>query len=654
MRASARPATLFLALLLLSAISLAQPQRPANQTTLSNQTLSLRLSSASSGRPEMEISDRLTGQKIEVPDLFTITLKSGTSLPASKLRWTAPFSRSQPSTGTAGEEEVCATLADNSSGSHFRWCLLNHPDRSYMREELTITAGNRDLPIAEVTTLHFHDSSARVVGQVKGSPLADAQMFFGMENPLSVSRVSSGDADAGITRELPLRAGQSVTYSAVIGTFAPGQMRRAFLAYLENERPRRYAPFLNYNTWYDIGYTNRYSEADALDRIHAFGAELVTKRHVDLSSFVFDDGWDNPNSLWRINPGFPNGFSNVAKAAATYHAGIGVWFSPWGGYEQQKVERIAYGKAHGLEIMNDGFALSGPRYFHLFSDVCSAMVTKYDVNLFKFDGTGNADRVFPGSLFDSDFAAAIHLIHQLRRQKPGIFINLTTGTYPSPFWLFYADSIWRGGEDHTFAGVGSQRQRWITYRDEQTYKNIVLRGPLYPLNSLMLHGMIYAQKAEGLNTDPGNDFPDEVLSFFGSGTQLQEMYITPSLLSQDDWDILARAARWSRQHAAILQDTHWIGGDPGKLQVYGWAAWSPAGWIVTLRNPSSREQTYSLDLASALELPSGAAQRYTVTLPFAPGARRQWNAERPVSIQMKPFQVSIFESANSPNVHHDK
>ena len=74
------------------------------------------------------------------------------------------------------------------------------------------------------------------------------------------------------------------------------------------------------------------------------------------------------------------------------------------------------------------------------------MIRKYGVNQFKFDGTGNVDSVVPGSQFDSDFSAAIHLIGELRAAKPDIFINLTTGTWPSPFWLMYADSIWRGGE----------------------------------------------------------------------------------------------------------------------------------------------------------------------------------------------------------------
>ncbi|MEJ2480728.1 MAG: enterotoxin, partial [Acidihalobacter sp.] len=128
---------------------------------------------------------------------------------------------------------------------------------------------------------------------------------------------------------------------------------------------------------------------------------------------------------------------------------------------------------------------------------------------------------------------------RLREAEPDLSVNLTTGTYPSPFWLRYADSTWRGGSDHSFAGVGSKRQQWITYRDAATYRGVVQRGPLYPLNALMLHGLIYAQHARGLSDDPGHDFRSEVRDYFGTGTQLQEMYITPSLLSVDDWDAIA-------------------------------------------------------------------------------------------------------------------
>ncbi len=64
----------------------------------------------------------------------------------------------------------------------------------------------------------------------------------------------------------------------------------------------------------------------------------------------------------------------------------------------------------GYEIVGGGYALSGPKYYAAFRDVALEMMQKYGVNQFKFDGTGNVDSVFPGSRFDSDFSAMIHLI----------------------------------------------------------------------------------------------------------------------------------------------------------------------------------------------------------------------------------------------------
>ena len=323
-----------------------------------------------------------------------------------------------------------------------------------------------------------------------------------------------------------------------------------------------------------------------------------------------------------------------------------------GRYGPAKKARVATAKRDGYEIVDGGLALSGPRYYTLFHDAVTGMVTKYGVNQFKFDGTGNADQVVKGSAFSSDFDAAIHLIGDLRQLKPDLYINLTTGTWPSPFWLFYADSIWRGGDDTEFAGVGTDRERWITYRDGDTYDEVVKAGRLYPLNSLMLHGIVFAQKAPHLSTDPGEDFRQRGAFLLRTGTQLQEMYITPSLLTEANWDVLAETAKWSRSNAATFVDTHWVGGDPRWLQVYGWAAWSPKKAILTLRNPSDKPQEFAVDIGQAFELPAGAAQRFRRT---ARGRRTtaqaaiQLEAGNPYTFHLAPFQVLTLEAIRNDN-----
>lgn len=151
-------------------------------------------------------------------------------------------------------------------------------------------------------------------------------------------------------------------------------------------------------------------------------------------------------------PASPTDSRLCGRPRREYGFGIGVWLSPWGGYGKAKKERIAYGASQGYETVKSGYALSGPRYYEKFEDACINFVRTFGVNQFKFDGTGNADQVFPGSLFDSDFSAAIHLFDWLRQEDNGIFINLTTGSKPSPFWLRYVDSVFRAGEDHSFSG----------------------------------------------------------------------------------------------------------------------------------------------------------------------------------------------------------
>jgi hypothetical protein len=189
--------------------------------------------------------------------------------------------------------------------------------------------------------------------------------------------------------------------------------------------------------------------------------------------------------------------------------------------------------------------------------------------------------------------------------------------------------------------VGSWRQKWITYRDANTFRRVVTAGPLYPINSLMLHGLIYAKQAKNLGDDPQGDFRSEVHDYFGTGTQLQEMYITPELLTPQNWDDLAEAARWSRSHAQTLIDNHWIGGDPGKLEPYGWAAWSAAGGILTLRNPNEKEQAIGIDIASAFELPAGAPQIYQATVPWKSAAAEPvtLQAGQPHEFRLAPFEV---------------
>jgi hypothetical protein len=122
----------------------------------------------------------------------------------------------------------------------------------YVRQQATIRALKQDLPIAAVKLLQFADAGAHVDGKGKSSPVVSGGAFYGFEHPLSTSSAVGGEVTASLVRTLPLQAGQSVTSSSVIGASPPGQLRRRFLDSLENQRPRRYQPFLHYNSWFGL------------------------------------------------------------------------------------------------------------------------------------------------------------------------------------------------------------------------------------------------------------------------------------------------------------------------------------------------------------------------------------------------------------------
>jgi hypothetical protein len=602
---------------------------------------------------DVQVTDRMHQRTIAVPS-FSLRFTDGSIMKAQDFHLAeAPSIREMkavPKSSRYAEQlngrEIDAVLTDKSGEVRVDYSVVLRDGSAYLRQIVGITATKRDLPIKDIRLIDLQLQDIQVVGKVVGSPLVATNFFFGFEHPLAVSSAREGRGVSDLERTLPLPRGQSITCSSVVGVAQAGQMRRTFLNYIERERAHPYRTFLHYNSWYDLGYFTPYDESQAVDRINTFGRELHEKRGVTLDSFLFDDGWDNHSSLWDFNKGFPGGFTGVRDTARKYDASPGIWMSPWGGYSKPKQERIAFGRSEGFEIVDNGYALSGPKYYDRFRSICINMIRKYGINQFKFDGTGNVDHVVPGSHFDSDFGAMIHLIGELRQEKPDIYINFTTGTYASPFWLLYADSTWRGGEDDSLTGVGSNRERWITYRDAETYTRVVLRGPLYPLNSLMLHGVIYAQYDERLNTDPGDDFANEVHSYFGSGTQLQELYITPSLLTAKNWDTLAETARWTRENASVLKDTHWVGGDPRWLQVYGWASWSPEKAILVLRNPSNHVGTINIDLTKVLELPLGTPTSYIAKCPWKADSDKAsitLDAHTPHKFLLAPFEVLTLE-----------
>lgn len=498
-------------------------------------------------------------------------------------------------------------------------------------------------------------------------------LFVGVENPLAKLTVEGGKVKAVLPREDEIQPGATWTVAWSVGTYADGQLRRDFQRYLNRERAHPYRVLPHYNSWYDINigrndapWEKRMNEAEALGVMVKFREEL-TKRGVFIDSYLWDDGWDNWDSLWDFHPGFPNGFRKLAdEAHKNKGASIGAWMSPCGGYGGSQAARVRYAKSKGIIGQNDNLLrMSSPTYYKAFRDRVLQMIKDYDMNIFKFDrmGVGRDCDGAPASCA-ADMEAIVRLIGEMRAAKQDVFVNATVGTWASPYWVMFADSIWRGGDDFDRAGPGRPRQRWITYRDNKIHDRFVAKSPLFPLNSMMSHGIIVTKHGppacEDVSNTPAStqDFADEVWMSVACGTDLQEYYITPSLMHKEWWDVLADGVKWLKANQSVLVDVHWVGGDPlgdgNAPGVYGYASWRPAQGkkqgkgIVILRNPSDKAQTFSASVAELLELPAGAAKEVKgVKEVYAHGVKyaAPKKADDKVSFAFEPFGLVLVEIA---------
>jgi len=372
--------------------------------------------------------------------------------------------------------------------------------------------------------------------------------------------------------------------------------------------------------------------------IKEFSRELTDKYGVAMDSYVIDEGWDGKkDGFWDIDrERFPNGFDEIKKLLKKNKSHVGLWISPLAGYNATYNQRKKL--AGKLGLLKDGkFDLSKPEYKKFFLNKCTELIRDHQTNYFKWDRALTGVNAHSMALFD--------IASKLRKVDPDVFLNVTVGSWPSPYWLMHVDSIWRNGSDTAGWGKGDERERWITYRDFKTYRNVVRQAPLFPLNSVMNHGLVHGRKYHARDiTAAGNDLRNEARSYFACGTKLQELYITPDLMTPESWKQLAEAAKWANEYDDILTDTHWVGGDPDNLNPYGWAAWTENGAVLTLRNPDDKAKEITIDVAKVFELPAKAQTYYKLKSPYADQriSEIKLKAGTPKTIKLNAFEVLVF------------
>lgn len=540
------------------------------------------------------------------------------------------------------------------------WRAVLRDGSHYLRTEMDIKAA-RDLSMKGIVAMNYlvaknsAYTAPEVVGNTRGAILASNHIFAGLETPMGLNSCKDEGNATHIEglwrRNTTLKAGKTWNISSVVGLVAPNQLRRSFLAYSERERAVAWRPYPVYISWYELNidrnnapapsYKGNMTVEQCADVVSHWKTHFYDKYQMAPKAFVWDDGWDQYGT-WTFNPNFPNGFDEPANEAKQMGTGIGAWLGPVGGYGQSGEYRRAYWRSKG------GMQLSNEDYYNFFIRCCTNMIDRYDFRFFKFDGiSAQASAIGPdeGTRGEENAEAIISIERAVRQKRPDIFLNTTVGTWASPFWFHFTDAVWRQEGDYGEAGdQGTDRERWITYRDRLVYQNFIQRSPVCPINTLMTHGFILSRWGAVSKNMDYDGIVREMRCAFACGSGMVELYNDYKLMDEikDNqgnagalWKDLAECIKWQQEQADVLPDAHWVGGNPWdgkKANVYGWAAWNGKKSVLTLRNPSASAQSFTTTLREALEIPSYVRGKITLTHAFSQAELQGMPINKPIDI----------------------
>ena len=570
----------------------------------------------------------ITASEMKLEDVKMVTLAENPSAATASLRYAGKALEAR----FTYEELSIVWRAVLRNGSH------------YLRTEMDIQAA-KDLPLKGIVAMNYlvaknsAYTAPEVVGNTRGAILASNHIFAGLETPMGLNSCKDEGNATHIEglwrRNTTLKAGKTWNISSVVGLVAPKQLRRSFLAYSERERAVAWRPYPVYISWYELNIDRNNAQAPSYkgnmtveqcaDVVSHWKTHFYDKYQMAPKAFVWDDGWDQYGT-WTFNPNFPNGFDEPANEAKKMGTGIGAWLGPVGGYGQSGEYRRAYWRSKG------GMQLSNEDYYNFFIRCCTNMIDRYDFRFFKFDGiSAQASAIGPdeGTRGEENAEAIISIERAVRQKRPDIFLNTTVGTWASPFWFHFTDAVWRQEGDYGEAGdQGTDRERWITYRDRLVYQNFIQRSPVCPINTLMTHGFILSRWGAVSKNMDYDGIVREMRCAFACGSGMVELYNDYKLMDEikDNqgnagalWKDLAECIKWQQEQADVLPDAHWVGGNPWdgkKANVYGWAAWNGKKSVLTLRNPSTSAQTFTTTLREALDIPAYVRGKITLTHAF--------------------------------------
>ena len=457
--------------------------------------------------------------------------------------------------------------------------------------------------------------------------------FCGIEFPVASSRQEGKTLILSHLPGLRLQPGEwHASRKAVYGVALPGEEKRQFNRYIASHHSKYRGFHINYNSWWTSS-APAYTERQLLGLMKTFEEKLTKPYGVGFDTFTIDLGWSNPQSIWEIEPHrFPQGFTNLQKAAADMNTRLGLWMSPSGCYPG--AQEIEWARSHGYETFvytpwrpGRFLCLAGERYRSQLEARMIEMATRYGVRQFKLDGsllecTASDHGHEPGLLSAEAVAeGAIKTYAAVRKAAPDVWLETCSwGWNPSPWWLYHVDSvIGCYGGDIVFGRVPAPvyRESYTSSRDFHNLQGAV-QGDV----------PITFQAPLGLVHQTDEDFMNDAVVVLMRGEMFLPLYFNPVQMNPLRWKNLASVIKWARRNAPRLEETDplvpasWLKAGVPPLtfdavmprEPYGYAHWKGNEALIGIRNPWVMPAVYELKLDRASGAPTGAAGLSAVSL----------------------------------------
>lgn len=594
------------------------------------------------------LNDGLVGFEF---DEFLLRLEGGREVGPADFSWTAA-----PEQTPVGDGLSLALQGEGKAVPlRIRLVYTILPGKPYMWKQVALQAtgdGKVLLRDVQVERAKAVQPSAKADLGGLGQPvfLGD-RAFWGLEYPAADNLQRDGvialEHHPGVWLD-----GSKWWYSkrAVFGIARDGDAAAAFRRYLADIRrpPRSYVV---YNSWYDV-QRGEMNVPVLIDRARQFHEELTAKRGAPFDAAALDDCWQDRQSIWEIDQvGFPNAFRDLYDGLKPMNVSIGLWHPLTAMMYNLDTE---WGLKNGYEVSPDKafFCLSGPRYNAALREELRRHTTEYGIDYFKHDFNafacaGEGHGHLPEAVYgrEANVDAEIEMFRFLSRVHPGVYLNPSGGMWLSPWWLKYVDTVWMQWCDdfgYSKGVVACEPRDWeMTYRDGALYQNLHVDRVQFPVSAIMTIGLIDGKLNRlGGENEPLDRWANNVLVNMGRGSMLKELYLTPALLSPQQWDVLASALKWQQQFVGPMATGRMLPLDPRQDRIYGWVHANRNGGFICLRNPGIVSRTITVDLP---ELQGDSIPAYRV-YPWRESVPVTATPGRPsLTTAVEPFGVTVIE-----------